>query len=543
MAVSAAGSGRARGLVTLYDEDFPSFTSTDLWADLQAADARGPAPASRAVRACSPRPTSKAVPATSPSSVDARRRRGRRSSFEDTEIPWREAPARWPLLPEVPASTRARGRLARRPAFRAEPDPRALAGGAARRSSRHSAATTGSRSGPTLRGIDLAQVSRLAESLLQATADVYGHGLGIYLAQLDLPIDDVWHVRPGLGLSRAALRRRSSRARTASRPLIRTLARPGRRARGADRASTSSTARCRRARACATGSAERDPRRCCAWRRLAGLRAQSARRRAWRSTWCTPIRRCASGSAGSATRRRRSATACCWSRWCAIGPGSRRGSSTPRATTSGRSPIWPGCTACDASRRTALYEQRLWQAEPGASMAADYEEALSGATRVAASSRRSTCGCCSARRGPRCAPRPGCAPRCSPRSCGVSCGASSTRSGGAPAARRSFIKDELWRPGRRHTADELLGFMGYRRASTQPYSPRSSRRCCAHYDRTDPSRRERPRAHGRRLGQGRHAPRSDRAGRRQHAAGHRAPDRRRAAWPRATCWPWPRSPA
>jgi hypothetical protein len=24
-----------------------------------------------------------------------------------------------------------------------------------------------------------------------------------------------------------------------------------------------------------------------------------------------------------------------------------------------------------------------------------------------------------------------------------------------------FIKDELWRPGRRHTAEELLGFMGY----------------------------------------------------------------------------------
>ena len=25
----------------------------------------------------------------------------------------------------------------------------------------------------------------------------------------------------------------------------------------------------------------------------------------------------------------------------------------------------------------------------------------------------------------------------------------------------SFIKDELWRPGRRHSAEELLGFMGY----------------------------------------------------------------------------------
>ena len=24
-----------------------------------------------------------------------------------------------------------------------------------------------------------------------------------------------------------------------------------------------------------------------------------------------------------------------------------------------------------------------------------------------------------------------------------------------------FIKDELWRPGRRYSADELLGFMGY----------------------------------------------------------------------------------
>src|SRR5262245_35124614 len=37
-----SGQRPGRGLVTLYDEDFPDFTSADLFADLQGADAEDP---------------------------------------------------------------------------------------------------------------------------------------------------------------------------------------------------------------------------------------------------------------------------------------------------------------------------------------------------------------------------------------------------------------------------------------------------------------------------------------------------------------------
>ena len=37
-----AGLSPGRGLVRLYDEDFPNFTSTDFWADLQAVTSADP---------------------------------------------------------------------------------------------------------------------------------------------------------------------------------------------------------------------------------------------------------------------------------------------------------------------------------------------------------------------------------------------------------------------------------------------------------------------------------------------------------------------
>jgi hypothetical protein len=37
-----AGLRPGRGLVKLYDEDFPNFTSTDYWADLQAVTSVDP---------------------------------------------------------------------------------------------------------------------------------------------------------------------------------------------------------------------------------------------------------------------------------------------------------------------------------------------------------------------------------------------------------------------------------------------------------------------------------------------------------------------
>jgi len=60
-------------------------------------------------------------------------------------------------------------------------------------------------------------------------------------------------------------------------------------------------------------------------------------------------------------------------------------------------------------------------------------------------------------------------------------GASSTKSGGVDSA-ASFIKDELWRPGRRHTAEEILGSWATRTALIQPYLPRNSRRYLHPYE-------------------------------------------------------------
>jgi hypothetical protein len=114
-------------------------------------------------------------------------------------------------------------------------------------------------------------------------------------------------------------------------------------------------------------------------------------------------------------------------------------------------------------RRTAastLYEQRVWQAEPGTSLAADFEESLSGATRVRHFSEEYLGLLLEA---PWSALRQ----------------ATMLRSEVFAAQLRLFLRrefdeewwrsnraarfitDELWRPGRRHSAEELLGFMGY----------------------------------------------------------------------------------
>jgi hypothetical protein len=45
-----------------------------------------------------------------------------------------------------------------------------------------------------LRGIDLDATTKLARTTLELSADVYGHALGVYLSQVNLPIDDAWTV-------------------------------------------------------------------------------------------------------------------------------------------------------------------------------------------------------------------------------------------------------------------------------------------------------------------------------------------------------------
>jgi hypothetical protein len=108
---------------------------------------------------------------------------------------------------------------------------------------------------------------------------------------------------------------------------------------------------------------------------------------------------------------------------------------------------------------TALFEQRLWQAEPGASMATDFEETQSGALR----SRQFSDEYLRVLLG---------APWSTLRAAlwlraevfAVQLRAylehEFDEEWWRSARAASFIKDELWRPGRRHTAEELLGFMG-----------------------------------------------------------------------------------
>jgi hypothetical protein len=180
------GQRPGRGLNSLYDEDFPAFTSTDFWADLQAASPDEPRQhqtlsALLATAYLEGRTREHSTPV---SRVEA----SATISFEDHDIPWREARAHWALLPEVPRrheledSWRALLRSDLNPtlerwheALRAQLPP--LGG------------SDWLTFWSTLRPLEF---SKLAESLLEATAGLYGHGLGIYLAQLDLPIDDVW---------------------------------------------------------------------------------------------------------------------------------------------------------------------------------------------------------------------------------------------------------------------------------------------------------------------------------------------------------------
>ena len=81
-----------RGLVSLYEEDFPDFTSTDLWADLQAATAEDP----RQHRALSALVAAANLEShTRDFAVRATRiQTGTSVRFGEDDVPWRVAPGR-----------------------------------------------------------------------------------------------------------------------------------------------------------------------------------------------------------------------------------------------------------------------------------------------------------------------------------------------------------------------------------------------------------------------------------------------------------------
>jgi hypothetical protein len=112
-------------------------------------------------------------------------------AFEDEDVPWREAPARWPLIDEVPR--RHELETAWRGLFRSEVSPILERW---QESLRAELAPLGADEWlgfwSNLRGFDLASLSKLAQTVLDQTDELYGNSLGVYLGQLDLPIDDSW---------------------------------------------------------------------------------------------------------------------------------------------------------------------------------------------------------------------------------------------------------------------------------------------------------------------------------------------------------------
>ena len=95
-----SGNRPGRGLVSLCDEDFPDFTSRDLWADLQAATPEDVRQHTRlsALLASAYLEAHTREFATRVTRIEATAQ----VSFEDQDLPWRQVAARWPLLLDVP---------------------------------------------------------------------------------------------------------------------------------------------------------------------------------------------------------------------------------------------------------------------------------------------------------------------------------------------------------------------------------------------------------------------------------------------------------
>ena len=185
-----AGLRPGRGLVSLYDEDFPDFSSTDLYLDLQDAQADDA------------RRKQRLVALLARAELEARTREhavrvtrfegGGRVTFENSELPWREAPARWGLLADVPR--RHALEAAWREAARAELTPALERWQAALTATLATLDSTSDWSSFWDRELETeaSQTDRIAQSLLSASEDVYPHVMAVYLAQLELPLDDVW---------------------------------------------------------------------------------------------------------------------------------------------------------------------------------------------------------------------------------------------------------------------------------------------------------------------------------------------------------------
>ena len=157
-------------------------------------------------RRCSPPPSSKAARATSPA-ASTRVQASHTIDFEgQRHARGATRPRAGRCCPRCRADTRSR-KAGVGVRSRAEPNPGALAGGAAR-----AARAAGLRRLARVlvrrcAACDLAQVAKLANSVLQATATCTATACAIYLTSSTCRIDDAVDLGPRLGIPRAALRR------------------------------------------------------------------------------------------------------------------------------------------------------------------------------------------------------------------------------------------------------------------------------------------------------------------------------------------------
>src|SRR5262245_31493538 len=95
-----AGWRPGRSLATLYDDDFPDFTSTDLFLDLRAAEADDP----KRLRALTSLLASAYLEGRTRefASRTTRLQAQMQVDFEGETRPWRETPAHWTPMSEVP---------------------------------------------------------------------------------------------------------------------------------------------------------------------------------------------------------------------------------------------------------------------------------------------------------------------------------------------------------------------------------------------------------------------------------------------------------
>jgi hypothetical protein len=450
----ASGQRPGRGLLSLYEEDFRDFTSTDLWADLQAATPEDP----RQLRRLSALLASAYLEGrTRDYSISATRvEASAEVTFEDQPLPWREVPGRWPLVATVPR------RHALEDAWRAVVR-RDLTPGLERwqEAQRAELPTLTSQDWlpfwSSMREIDPEQPAQLAELILSTTAEVYGHGLSIYLGQLELPIDDVW--QSDLAWAFRAPRFDTHFGEHTRMPLLVRAMRDL----GIELIAQTDLHLVQGGVAGVQVFPLDIPHEVQVLQRLVG---------GWQDYGNSLF---GLGMAQHALHTDPSLRF--WERWLGdqtptLGYGRLlQGLLYDRGWLSGRLEFAANDDFIVISRLAQLsrlrriaglvsFEQRLWQAEPGASMAAVYEEQVSAATRSRAfaddylvalggwpwSVLQATL------------------------ELRAEVFASQLRAflrrefdeeWWRSARAAHFIKDELWRPGRRHTAEELLGFMGY----------------------------------------------------------------------------------